>query len=87
MELKNAGEGKFPNDNTLNSIINGGDIANAKQNNIAWCVPESTANFVFVANNIYPITISNSDRRHFILSCSRNCWKDFTYQTKLRVGR
>ncbi|KAA6399042.1 MAG: hypothetical protein EZS28_005433 [Streblomastix strix] len=81
-EMKNFGESRISNMDALKSII----IESSFEINEKY-VPkhevENVVNLMIVTNNIYPLTIENSDRRYVVCECSPVHRGDLAYFTTL----
>jgi hypothetical protein len=84
-ELTNAGEGRYANFDALRSVITD-DTITVNQKNIAKRIAQNVANFMFITNNSYPISISNCDRRYFVLCCNVKYAGDSKYLESLFQG-
>ena len=80
-ELKNVGEDRLANFDTLKSIITDKTVRiNVK--NQPRRTSENVCNCIFVTNNSYPVKIESGDRRYVVLLCNgkyknnHNYWDD-----------
>ena len=65
-ELKNCGDDRGANFNSLKSIITESDIR-INEKNQPRRDGDNVANFIFVTNNAYPVKIETGDRRYLVL--------------------
>lgn len=68
-ELRNFGEDRMVNFNSLKSIITD-DTIRINEKNQPRRTAENVANFIFVSNNSYPVKIELGDRRYVVLQCN-----------------
>ena len=68
-EMKNNGDDRLANFNTLKSIITD-DVIRINEKNQPRRTAENVANFVFVTNNSFPVKIESGDRRYIVLHCN-----------------
>lgn len=79
-ELKNVGDERLANFNSLKSIITDNSIE-VNEKFQPRRTAENVANFIFVTNNSYPVKIESGDRRYVVCSCNGihkgdvNYWK------------
>ena len=81
-ELKNCGEDRLANFDSLKSLITD-DKFRINEKNEPMRVAENVNNFIFVSNNAYPVKIENSDRRYVVLKCNDKYKGNFDYFGKL----
>ena len=77
-ELKNVGDDRLANFNSLKSIITDKTIR-INEKNQPRRTSENVANFIFVTNNSYPVKIESGDRRYVVLSCNGKYKNNHTY--------
>ena len=68
-ELKNAGEDRLANFDTLKSIVTDKTIR-INEKNQPRRTSENVSNLIFVTNNSYPVKIESGDRRYVVLACN-----------------
>ena len=68
-ELKNVGEDRLANFDTLKSIITDKTIR-INEKNQPRRTSENVSNLIFVTNNSYPVKIESGDRRYVVLACN-----------------
>lgn len=68
-ELRNCGDDRMANFNSLKSIITD-DTIRINEKNQPRRTAENVANFIFVTNNPYPVKIEVGDRRYVVLQCN-----------------
>ena len=68
-ELRNFGEDRMVNFNSLKSIITDNTIR-INEKNQPRRTAENVGNFIFVSNNSYPVKIELGDRRYVVLQCT-----------------
>ena len=68
-ELKNCGDDRLANFDTLKSIITDKTIR-INEKNQPRRTSENVANLIFVTNNSYPVKIESGDRRYVVLACN-----------------
>ena len=81
-ELKNCGDERGANFNSLKSIITENDIR-INEKNQPRRDGDNVANFIFVTNNAYPVKIESGDRRYLVLKVSGKYKGNYDYFTKL----
>lgn len=81
-ELKNCGDDRLANYNSLKSIITD-DSIRINEKNQPRRTAENVANFIFVTNNAFPVKIEAGDRRYVVCACNGKHKGDFDYFTKL----
>jgi hypothetical protein len=69
-ELKNAGESRYADFDALKSVITDDTMIVNQKNNLPKRVAQNVANFLFITNNSYPISVSNCDRKYLFLCCN-----------------
>ena len=81
-ELKNCGDDRGANFNSLKSIITENEIR-INEKNQPRRDGDNVANFIFVTNNAYPVKIETGDRRYLVLKVSGLYKGDLGYFNKL----
>ena len=81
-ELKNCGDDRLANFNSLKSIITD-DSIRINEKLVPRRDAENVANFIFVSNNSFPVKIENGDRRYVVLSCNGVHKGDYNYFEQL----
>ena len=77
-ELKNCGDERGANFNSLKSIITEHDIR-INEKNQPRRDGDNVANFIFVTNNAYPVKIESGDRRYLVLKVSGKYKGNYDY--------
>ena len=77
-ELKNCGDERGANFNSLKSIITENDIR-INEKNQPRRDGDNVANFIFVTNNAYPVKIETGDRRYLVLKVNGKYKGDVGY--------
>ena len=70
-KLKNVGEDRLANFDTLKLIITDKTIR-INEKNQPRRTSENVANIIFITNNSYPVKIESGDRRYVVLACNGN---------------
>ncbi|KAH0803548.1 Poxvirus D5 protein [Histomonas meleagridis] len=81
-ELKNVGDDRLANFNSLKSIITD-KLIRINEKNQSRRTSENVANFVFVTNNSFPVKIEAGDRRYVVLMCNGKYKNDLEYFSNL----
>ena len=81
-ELKNVGEDRLANFDTLKSIITDKTIR-INEKNQPRRTSENVANLIFVTNNSYPVKIESGDRRYVVLLCNGKYKNNNDYWTNM----
>ena len=77
-ELKNCGDDRMANFNSLKSIITDNTIR-INEKNQPRRNSQNVANFIFVTNNAYPVKIETGDRRYVVFQCNGKYKGQFAY--------
>ncbi|KAH7815840.1 putative Poxvirus D5 protein [Monocercomonoides exilis] len=77
-ELKNVGDDRTANFDTLKSIIMDSTIR-INEKNQARRTAENVADFIFVTNHIYPVKIEINDRRYVVCDCNSKYKNNLTF--------
>ena len=77
-EMKNNGDDRLVNFNSLKSVITD-DTIRINEKNQPRRTAENVSNFVFLTNNSYPVKIEGGDRRYIVLSVSAKYKEQFTF--------
>ena len=81
-ELKNVGEDRLANFDTLKSIITDKTIR-INEKNQPRRTSENVANLIFITNNSYPVKIESGDRRYVVLACNGKYKNNHDYWNNL----
>ena len=81
-ELKNCGEDRLANFDSLKSLLTD-NTYRINEKNEPMRIAENVCNFIFVTNNAYPVKIENSDRRYVVLRCNGKYRGNFDYFKRL----
>ena len=81
-ELKNVGDDRLANFNSLKSIITD-KLIRINEKNQPRRTSENVANFIFVTNNSFPVKIEAGDRRYVVLMCNGARKNDLDYFSRL----
>ena len=84
-ELKNAGDDRMANFNSLKSIITD-DTIRINEKNQPRRTAQNVANFIFCTNNTYPVKIEIGDRRYIVLQCDGKYKGNFQYFEQLMTS-
>jgi putative DNA primase/helicase len=84
-EIRNVGEERMANFDSLKSIITE-DKIRINEKNMPRREAENVANFIFITNNSYPVKVEEGDRRYLVCDCSSIRKDDFDYFQELSKG-
>ena len=81
-ELKNVGDDRLANFNSLKSIITD-KLIRINEKNQPRRTSENVGNFIFVTNNAFPVKIEEGDRRYVVLACNGKYKNNLDYFSNL----